>query len=82
MGASTITVEYGGNDPPLPPEELEAWVGRSAGMIAAYLGEFPVPSLEVTLVGRGWGGVGFGMHQDAADVDAFFGRTVKFGAWG
>ncbi len=26
--------------------------------------------------------VGFGMHQDAVDVDAFFERTLRFGAWG
>jgi hypothetical protein len=55
---------------------MEAWVGRSAGMIADYLGEFPVPSLEVTLVGRGWGGVGFGMHQDGRWITMYCGRNT------
>jgi hypothetical protein len=76
VGAATITVEYDGNDPPLPPEEMEAWVGRSAGMVADYLGEFPVPGLEVTLVGRGWGDVGFGMHQDGRWITIYCGRNT------
>jgi hypothetical protein len=76
VGAATITVEYDGNDMPLPAAELEAWVQRSAGMVATYLGEFPVPSLEVTLVGRGWGGVGFGMHQDGRWLTIYCGRNT------
>ena len=76
VGASTITVEHEGNEIPLPAAELEAWVGRSAEMIATYLGGFPVPSLEVTLVGRGWGGVGFGMHQDGRWITIYCGRNT------
>jgi hypothetical protein len=76
VGAATITVEYDGNDPPMPPAELEAWVAHSAEIIARYLGELPVPSLEVTLVGRGWGGVGFGMHQDGRWITIYCGRST------
>ncbi len=74
---ATITVLFDGNDPPLPPEEMEGWVLRSATMVSDYLGEFPVPSLEVTLVGRGWGGVGFGMHQDGRWVTVYCGRRTN-----
>jgi hypothetical protein len=76
VGAATVTVEFDGNDPPLPPEVMQAWVRRSADMVAGYLGEFPVPSLEVTLVGRGWGGVGFGMHQDGRWITIYCGRNT------
>lgn len=76
VGAATITVEYEGNEPPLPAAEMEAWVAHSAEMIADYLGEFPVPSLEVTLVGRGWGGIGFGMHQDGRWITIYCGRNT------
>lgn len=76
VGAATLTVVYEGNDMPLPPAELEAWVQRSAAMVAAYLGEFPVPSLEVTLVGRGWGDVGFGMHNEGRWLTIYCGRST------
>lgn len=76
VGAATITVVYEGNEPPLPPAEMEAWVAHAAEMIADYLGEYPVPSLEVTLVGRGWGGIGFGMHQDGRWVTIYCGRST------
>ncbi len=74
---ATITVLFEGNDPPLPPEQMERWVWHSAEMVSDYLGEFPVPSLEVTLVGRGWGGVGFGMHQDGRWVTVYCGRRTN-----
>lgn len=77
VGAATVQVEYEGNELPLPPETMEAWVRRSAHMVADYLGEFPVPSLEVTLVGRGWGGVGFGMHQDGRWITVYCGRRTS-----
>ncbi|MCA9708939.1 MAG: hypothetical protein KDK70_24045 [Myxococcales bacterium] len=60
-----------------PPEVLEAWVERSATMVSDYLGEFPVPSLEITLVGRGYGGVGFGMHQDGRWITVYCGRSTS-----
>ncbi|MCX4246886.1 hypothetical protein [Paraliomyxa miuraensis] len=74
VGGAVIRVEYDGNEPPLPAEVMDAWVRRSARMVADYLGEFPVPSLEVTLVGRGWGGVGFGTHQDGRWITIYCGR--------
>lgn len=77
VGSSILTVKYDGNDMPLPATELEAWIRRSAEMVARYLGEFPVPSLEVELVGRGWGGVGFGMHQDGRWLTIYCGRGTK-----
>ena len=77
VAGSTVTVEYDGNALPLPPPVMEAWVRRSAIMVADYLGAFPVPSLEVTLVGRGWGDVGFGMHQDGRWITVYCGRRLS-----
>lgn len=76
VGTAVLTVEYEGRDPPLPPAQMEAWVRRSAGMVADYLGEFPVPSLAITLVGRGLGGVGFGMHNEGRWLTIHCGRTT------
>jgi len=76
VGAATLTVVYEGNAPPMPPAELEAWVQGAAQMVADYLGAFPVPSLEVTLVGRGWGGVGFGMHDEGRWLTIYLGRNT------
>lgn len=77
VGDAVITVEYDGRELALPEEVLEAWVERSAGIVRAYLGEFPVPSLEITLVGRGFGGVGFGMHQDGRWITVYCGRRIS-----
>ncbi len=77
VGGASVSVEYSGNDMPLSREEMEAWVKRSSVMVADYLGGFPVPSLEVTLVGRGWGGVGFGMHQDGRWITVYCGRNTS-----
>ncbi len=77
VGGATITVSYEGRELPLPPEQMEAWVRRSAQMVSDYLGGFPVPSLEVNLVGRGWGGVGFGLHQDGRWITIYCGRRTS-----
>jgi hypothetical protein len=77
VGGAVVRVEYDGNELPLPNEIMEAWVRRSAAMVSDYLGEFPVPSLEVTLVGRGWGGVGFGLHQDGRWITVYCGRHTS-----
>ncbi len=76
VGGALIKVEYEGNEIPLPTETTNAWVERSAAIVSDYLGEFPVPSLELTLVGRGWGGVGFGMHQDGRWITVYCGRST------
>ncbi|MEM7154652.1 MAG: hypothetical protein AAF799_17520 [Myxococcota bacterium] len=77
VGDAVITVEYDGRELSLPDEVLEAWVQRSASMVRGYLGEFPVPTLEITLVGRGFGGVGFGMHQDGRWITVYCGRRIS-----
>ncbi|MEM9457016.1 MAG: hypothetical protein AAGF11_22755 [Myxococcota bacterium] len=77
IGGSVVRVEYDGNELPLSNEVMEAWVRRSAQMVRDYLGEFPVPSIEITLVGRGRGGVGFGMHQDGRWITVYCGRRTS-----
>jgi len=77
VGGAVIRLEYEGSDLPVPPEVSEAWVRRSATMVSDYLGEFPVPSLELTLSGRGWGDVGFGMHQDGRWITVYCGRSTE-----
>lgn len=77
VGGAILRVEYDGNELPLSHEQMEAWVKRSATMVSDYLGEFPVPSLEITLVGRGWGGVGFGLHQDGRFITVYCGRRTS-----
>ncbi len=77
VGGAVIRLEYEGNELPVPPEISEAWVRRSATMVSDYLGEFPVPGLELTLSGRGWGDVGFGMHQDGRWITVYCGRSTE-----
>lgn len=77
VGGSVITVVYEGRELPVAQERAEAWVRRSATMIADYLGAFPVPSLELTLHGRGGGGVGFGFHQDGRWITVYCGRRLS-----
>lgn len=77
VGGAIVRVEYGGHALPLSNEVMEAWVRRSATMVSDYLGEFPVPSLEITLVGRGFGGVGFGLHQDGRFITVYCGRRTS-----
>lgn len=77
VGGSTLTVVYEGRELPVPAAATEAWVRRSASMIADYLGGFPVPGLEITLVGRGGGGVGFGLHQDGRWITVYCGRRLS-----
>lgn len=77
VGGATITVVYDGRELPIDDAEAKAWVARSASMVSDYLGGFPVPSLEVTLVGRGGGGVGFGMHRDGRWITVYCGRRTS-----
>jgi len=77
VGGAVIRVEYEGNALPVSTEVSEAWVRRSATMVADYLGEFPVPDLEVTLSGRGWGDVGFGMHDEGRWITVYCGRSTE-----
>jgi len=77
VGGATLSVEFEGRDPSVAPELMEAWVQRSAKMVSDYLGEFPVPNLEISLVGRGRGGVGFGMHQDGRFITVYCGRRIS-----
>ena len=77
VDGATLTVVHDGNELPLPPEVMEAWIRRSATMVSEYLDGFPVPSLEITLVGRGWGGVGFGLHHDGRWITIYCGRRTS-----
>lgn len=77
VGGASLLVQYEGRELPIDHAEAEAWVERSATMVRDYLGEFPVPGLEITLVGRGFGGVGFGMHQDGRFITVYCGRQTS-----
>ena len=77
VGRSVLTVKLDGDDPPLPYDELEAWVRRSGEWVADYCGDFPVPSLEVTLKCTGRGGVGFGQHWDGRWLKVRIGRRTS-----
>jgi len=74
VGGATLTIVYEGGDPPLPKPVIDAWVRRCAEMVAEYLGGFPVPSLEITMLRRGRGGVVFGTHQDGRWIRMFLGE--------
>lgn len=75
VAGSEISVVFDGDPYGLPRASYEAWVHRSAQMIADYYqGPFPVPSLEVTIVPRGRGGVGFGSHRQGRWIRVYCGR--------
>ncbi len=78
VGGCAFDVVFDG-DPYGPPRaSYEAWVQRSAQMIADYYqGTFPVPSLEVTIVPRGRGGVGFGSHRQGRWIRVNCGRGTR-----
>ncbi|MGH1348378.1 MAG: hypothetical protein ACRBN8_42895 [Nannocystales bacterium] len=77
VGGSQISVVFDGEPYGLPRASYEAWVRRSAQMITDYYeGSFPVPSLEVTIVPRGRGGVGFGSHRQGRWVRVYCGRAT------
>lgn len=52
------------------------WVERSAQMVTAYYGRFPVPGLRVEIVLNGGSGVGFGQHFDGRVVRVRVGREA------
>ncbi len=77
VGASLLTIVYEGREPPLPREVIRAWIKREGETVADYLGGFPVPSLEVTVVSRPRrGGVVFGTHNDGRWIRLFLGSTA------
>ncbi len=78
VGGSKLSVVFDGEPPNLPRASYEAWVHRSAQMIADYYeGTFPVPSLEITIVARGRGGVGFGSHRQGRWIRVNVGRGTQ-----
>lgn len=77
VGRSLLTIVYEGGEPPLPREVIRDWIRRDAEMVAEYLGGFPVPSLEVTVISRpGRGGVVFGTHDDGKWIRVWLGATT------
>lgn len=75
VAGSEISVVFDGDPYGLSRASYEAWVHRSAQMIADYYqGPFAVPSLEVTIVPRGRGGVGFGSHRQGRWIRVYCGR--------
>lgn len=78
VGGSNLSVVFDGDPPNLPRSAYEGWVRTSAQMITDYYeGPFPVPSLEVTVVPRGRGGVGFGSHQQGRWIRVRCGRGTR-----
>lgn len=78
VGGSKLSVVFDGEPPNLGRPAYEAWVRTSAQMITGYYGgTFPVPGLEVTLVPRGRGGVGFGSHRQGRWIRVYCGRKTR-----
>lgn len=77
LAGARFILDQDPDDPALSPELFEAWVRRSAEMIADYYGgRFPVPSLRITLVASSGRRVGFGQHWDGRRLRIRVGRQT------
>lgn len=76
VDGARIEIGYEGRELPVDEVAIAGWVRRTAEMISGYLGGFPVPGLEITVVGRGGGGVSFGLHQDGRWITVYCGRRL------
>ena len=78
VGGARLSVAIEGTEPSLPRVVYEAWVQKSAQMIADYYGgTLPVPGLEITLVTNGRGAVGYGHHRQGRWITVHCGRRTK-----
>lgn len=78
VGGADITVVFDGDPHNVTPAGYRRWVADSAQMIADYYeGTLPVPSLEVTIVRGGRGGVGFGQHRRGRWIKVYCGRSTR-----
>lgn len=78
VGGADLTVVFDGEPPNLPRARYEQWVATSAQMITDYYGgTLPVPDLEITIVPRGRGGVGFGSHRQGRWIRVYVGRRIS-----
>lgn len=77
VAGCVIELRYDDGEPPVDADLIEAWVQNSAATVAAYTGgEFPVPTLWLTIIGGGRRGVGFGMHQDGRRIKIWVGTNA------
>jgi len=62
----------------LKPEQVRAWVKRSAALVAAYYGRFPVPRVAVMVLPMTGSGIGFGtaMGNGGAAVLVWLGERA------
>ncbi|MEM6290521.1 MAG: hypothetical protein AAGA54_04620 [Myxococcota bacterium] len=78
VGGADLSVVFDGEPPNLPRARYEQWVGTSAQMITDYYGgTLPVPDLEIAIVPRGRGGVGFGSHRRGRWIRVYVGRQTS-----
>lgn len=75
-GDATIDLVIEGSTGPIPRAALVAWTRRAARMVIEYYGRYPVPTLEVKLVMRSGGGIGFGQHWNGRRIRIFVGRDT------
>lgn len=64
-------------DLPVPREAVVEWVRRGAEAVTAYLGEFPVKHLVVTVYGGGEEPVGEGVAHGASSIEVRLGRFAR-----
>lgn len=81
MEGVELAVEFGQPRGEVTAEALDAWVRRATLMVSDYCGgQFPVPRLDVDIVTRSGGGLGWGQHWGGERVMAMAGgRTTLRG---
>lgn len=77
-GGSTLRIVYEGVPLEGSASRIGEWVRRSAQMVVDYCGgTFPVPTLEIQIVVRTYGDVGFGQHFDGRRLRVRIGSDVS-----
>lgn len=80
MEGVELAVDFGRPVGELTPAALEAWVRRATLMVSDYCGgRFPVPRLDVDIVTRSGGGLGWGQHWGGERVMAMAGSRTTLG---
>lgn len=76
VGQGTLDVHVQHSPHRLELAEYRAWAERSAQTVSAYFGEFPVPQLDVKIMTRGNGGLGWGQHWDGKRIQVWAGGST------
>ncbi len=64
LGGATVETAIAPGALALKPEQVRAWVKRSASLVAAYYGRFPVPRVAVMVLPTEGDRVGFGTAME------------------